>query len=336
MGNIATNTDLQPKTSRMSSAVFGLLNAGVNFATQKYQASQSMSRVREMNEYNSPVEQVKRFKAAGLNTALMYGQVESGNQTAVPETPDYSSGVQNAFANALSLSAQRLEKLKIENDTQRVMMEKRMNDVNVALAGTQLEVNKENAKKIAREAIQIDENTKILRQQYQQNEKRFEKEMSNLDKDLLLKDWQISASWMDYEQKKFTLDKLMPLQQKYLAGQAAYEQVVGEMANELVKAEIFSKNKADLQSWLIGSFGKDLESLARKMFKSLGDTFEGKDPDTQKTIDKLSDDKDFHLGGFLYDESGKFGITHAWKYFTDEEYRKEYHRRLWRAHTYSN
>lgn len=312
MGNIATNTNLQPKDTRMSSAVFGLLNAGVNFATQKYQASQSMARVREMNEYNSPVEQVKRFKAAGLNTALMYGQVESGNQTAVPETPDYSSGVQNAFANALSLSAQRLEKLKIENDTQRVAMEKKMNDVNVALAGTQLEINKENTKKIARESIQIDENTKLLRQQYQQNEKRFDKEMANLDKDLLLKDWQISASWMDYEQKKFTLEKLMPLQEKYLSGQASYEQVVGEMAHELVNAEIFSKRKSDVQQWLVSTFGKDFESFIRENWNVIKGKLKSVFGDSPTVADWVSDRIESVNKNW---ESKKPSITAQWTLF---------------------
>lgn len=313
MGNIATNTDLQPKQTRIApAAAAGLFNTALNYATQKYQASQSMARVREMNQYNSPVEQVKRYKAAGLNTALLYGQIESGNQTAVPETPDYSSGVQNAFANAISMSAQRLEKLKIENDTQRVQMEKRMNDVNVALAGTQLELNKENTKKIARESIQIDENTKLLRQQYQQNEKRFEKEMSNLDKDLLIKGWQISCSWMDFEQKKFTFEKLMPLQQKYLSGQASYEQVVGEMAPELVNAEIFSKRKSDVQQWLVSTFGKDFESFIRGNWSVIKGKMKSIFGDSPTVADWVSDKIESVNKKW---ESNKPSITAQWSLF---------------------
>lgn len=307
-GNIAGNTNLQPKQTRVfgwdDAAILGL-SAAASFIGNRYTQHQQQKAIDKQNAYNSPVEQMKRFKAAGLNTALLYGQVADGNQSQPAGVPDYGAGLSSAFDRALTKSAQQLEKLKIENDTQRVAMEKKMNDANVALAGTQIETNKENLQLIAKQAIKLDEETKAIKQQVEQQGKRFDKEMANLDKDLILKDWQISCQWMDFEQKKFTFEKLMPLQEKYLKGQATYEQVVGEMANELVNAEIFSKRKADLQQWLVAEFGNDFAQLIKKSLPKIKgkiNSFFSDAENKEKGISKKIDD-------------GVRGITSAWTKF---------------------
>lgn len=94
---------------------------------------------------------------------------------------------------------------------------------------------------------------------------------------------------MDYEQKKFTFEKLMPLQQKYLKGQATYEEVVGNMANELVDAEIFSKRKSDVQQWLVSTFGKDFESLIRENWKVIKGKLKSVFGDSPTLADWVSD-----------------------------------------------
>lgn len=45
------------------------------------------SYVRQQNAYNSPKAQVGRFKAAGLNPQLVYGQVSSGTQSSTLSAP---------------------------------------------------------------------------------------------------------------------------------------------------------------------------------------------------------------------------------------------------------
>lgn len=296
MADITSNTNLTPKQTR----VFGgddLLIGGAMLAgsiiANRYTQKKQQEAVDKQNAYNTPAEQMKRFNAAGLNTALLYGQVSDGNQSQPAGVPDYGQGVGNAFDNALTKSAQQLEMMKIDNDKQRVAMEKKMNDVNVALAGTQIETNKENLKIIAKNALKLDADTALVKQQYQQNEKKFDKELAALDKDNLLKDWQISCQWIDFEQKKFTLEKLMPWQEKYLKGQATYEEVVGNMANELVNAEIFSKRKADLQQWLVAEFGKDFASLIKKSLPKIKDkinSFFSDAEEKEKGISKKIDD----------------------------------------------
>lgn len=267
-----TSGQNQPKTTRnpvLAAAIPAAIAAVGSIIGTHQQAKANKAATDAQNLYNSPAEQMKRYKAAGLNTALLYGQVESGNQSAPTEQPDYTAPFHKGIETALAASAQRLELKRIQNDTQRVDMEKKLNDVNVALVGTEIANNKKNLEVIAKTAIKLDEETNAIRQQISQNSQRFEKELANLDKDLILKDWQISCSWMDFEQKKFTFEKLMPLQEKFLSGQASYEQVVGELAHELVNADIFSKKKADLESWLVGAFGDDFKNLIHDIIEHL-------------------------------------------------------------------
>lgn len=70
--------------------------------------------MREQNEYNTPSNQMQRFKDAGLNPHLIYGQGTNGNQsspTALPDQklPDFS-GIGDAAQN---YTASRLQQTQI-------------------------------------------------------------------------------------------------------------------------------------------------------------------------------------------------------------------------------
>lgn len=54
----------------------------VQLAREQQQFEQKM--VQEQNEYNSPVNQMKRYAEAGLNPNLVYSQGNPGNQTSIP------------------------------------------------------------------------------------------------------------------------------------------------------------------------------------------------------------------------------------------------------------
>lgn len=82
---------------------FGIIGSLVNYGLQKKLAAQQNQYNIEMwkleNEYNSPQAQMKRYEEAGLNPALMYGQVSSGNAPHAPEqvtpsAPDLSRDMQ--------------------------------------------------------------------------------------------------------------------------------------------------------------------------------------------------------------------------------------------------
>lgn len=74
--------------------MFNLAGQHASFEQQKQLLEQQNQYNLEMwnmqNEYNSPAAQMRRFEEAGLNSALMYGQVNPGNATAAPvkKTPD--------------------------------------------------------------------------------------------------------------------------------------------------------------------------------------------------------------------------------------------------------
>jgi len=86
------------------SGIGSLLQGGINFGTQKYNIDKTIRANREMAEYqynkdlemwnkgnlyNSPLEQMKRLREAGLNPNLVYGTGAQGNTTS--QLPKYQA-----------------------------------------------------------------------------------------------------------------------------------------------------------------------------------------------------------------------------------------------------
>lgn len=69
--------------------VIPAIMGAVQLGGQLIKGHQDKKRQREMNEYNSPASQMKRYQEAGLNPNLIYGQGTPGNQTAPVPTPDF-------------------------------------------------------------------------------------------------------------------------------------------------------------------------------------------------------------------------------------------------------
>lgn len=73
--------------SQLGSSLFGFLQqASANRAQKelaKYSYDQQRAMIREQNLYNSPAQQMARFKEAGLNPHLIYGQGTPGNQAQI-------------------------------------------------------------------------------------------------------------------------------------------------------------------------------------------------------------------------------------------------------------
>lgn len=76
---------------------------------QEYQWSKDLEMWNLQNEYNTPSQQMQRFKDAGLNPNLIYGKGTAGNATQLPKfqaaRPDYTgrSSIAAGALNALSL-----------------------------------------------------------------------------------------------------------------------------------------------------------------------------------------------------------------------------------------
>lgn len=87
-----------PAASAISGG-FGIVGSGLSYLFNKKLAEQqnqyNIDMWKMQNEYNSPQAQMQRFKDAGLNPNLIYGQGTSGNassapQMVTPEAPDFT------------------------------------------------------------------------------------------------------------------------------------------------------------------------------------------------------------------------------------------------------
>lgn len=73
----------------------------------KYQFDKNLEMWNLQNQYNSPAAQMQRFKEAGLNPYLIYGQGSNGNATGMPEF-QMPHQVQNSKADAINQATNAL------------------------------------------------------------------------------------------------------------------------------------------------------------------------------------------------------------------------------------
>lgn len=110
------------------SIIGGGINAWSQYHTNRFQKKESelafqrdQQQIREQNFYNSPSQQMARFKAAGLSPHLMYGQGTAGNmeQTAkyAPPSqtaPKYGDAIQGGLA---TYQGMRMNQANVDNIT---------------------------------------------------------------------------------------------------------------------------------------------------------------------------------------------------------------------------
>lgn len=106
-------------------ALGGLLTKGLEFRLNQ-------DAISKQNEYNTPANQMARYRAAGLNPNLIYGngQSSAGNQQSAAEyrAPDISSDVTQGLGVALGLVNSMAE-------TRRNMADAKTAEANAAIAG---------------------------------------------------------------------------------------------------------------------------------------------------------------------------------------------------------
>lgn len=123
-------------------AAGGLLQTGVNalfnrsYTSQQkklidYQYQKDLDMWNRQNEYNSPLAQMERFRAAGLNPNLIYGATSSGgNASSMPSygTPDIARNhldanpMNDTFNTMVSLArtSQELKSAKLDNERKKL------------------------------------------------------------------------------------------------------------------------------------------------------------------------------------------------------------------------
>lgn len=125
------------------SAASGMLSAGGNIISTllanranrklaEYSYEQQRQMIREQNEYNSPLNQMARYKEAGLNPNLMFGNIENGNQAQLAkydaptmQAPNIDADITSAMQLMLMAKKNEAEIANINSQTQRNQEETR-------------------------------------------------------------------------------------------------------------------------------------------------------------------------------------------------------------------
>lgn len=178
-------------TSLPSSITGGFLGEFFNRRSVKYQNSLQQRNNRYWADYNSPINQMARLRAAGLNPALVYGNGQVANTY---QAQNSVSALQNHFSLEEGLSSamfsEDLKKRKKEN----TLLDKNIKSVEEDIKGKQLD----NARKQASNPIQMgmndlqsiinDNNLKleeITRKNTENQNLRLENDMLKVKKQLL-------------------------------------------------------------------------------------------------------------------------------------------------------
>lgn len=245
------------------------------------------------NEYNSPANQKRLYREAGINPAFVYGSLQ-GNSTAVSGTtasvnPYQYSGVARAGEQLglgwLQAQELLLKQKQVRNDTERVDIEHANMMTQKALADSTIMVNGSQIENLTKTGQQIDANVSLLKQQYSQNEQRFEVELKQLNQNLINSMEQEIGLKIDNQTKDWMLANLYPLQAQMLQGQISYQDVVTKWYDKIADSQVFANRKTDLVQWLIGTFGKDMENKIREFFddeKGTTKSYQALTPDERK------------------------------------------------------
>ena len=106
-----------------------VIQSGLSWYASEKQYDRELEMIDKMNKYNSPEEQMKRFKAAGLSPGLMYSQGNSGNQSShgTSVRPELTAPVKidmlntlNAMSNQNKLTEAQVDHLNAKTDNERM------------------------------------------------------------------------------------------------------------------------------------------------------------------------------------------------------------------------
>ena len=145
-GNNSTQIDWSNLAGSAVSAGSGLLGsiiAGVyNRKRQRESQAWAENMWQKQNEYNLPVNQMKRLKEAGINPNLAFGSAASAMGTNVPspphysESPDYGAPIQRGISEyfqrrfekkqlltQIDWQNEQIRKLRMENDTTSLLLD---------------------------------------------------------------------------------------------------------------------------------------------------------------------------------------------------------------------
>ena len=185
--------------------------------------------VQNQNAYNTPAQQVDRFRQAGLNPYMMLGQVNSGNQQSIASTNamDYSSA--GAQIGAAAQMAQQKPLIKAQVRATHADAENKEADTEIKRidASTELEtrmadIEKQLAEKKLSEAERekLEEERKILEEQHAELVRQVKVQNENTEADTRVKDAQQENTMEDTYGKRLHNDS----DAKWLDSDRAFQQ----------------------------------------------------------------------------------------------------------------
>lgn len=199
--------------------------------------------------YNAPSAQMQRYRAAGLNPHLIYGQNDNGYQYQTPdlETPQSVAADMSSLSDFGIGTFQDIRTRRLQNDILDEELKQKVIDTDYKIENSQLDVEVKRLlkKKTAREILGLDFANKIqennvhmipIRNFREQLEnKKVRQEIENSIKSLHLQERSINAS-------TFTNELIRNLVKKFLGANSASSQDISDAVDNAVHEIIGNMN----------------------------------------------------------------------------------------------
>lgn len=303
-----------------------------NMELAEYQYSKNLEMWNRQNEYNTPANQVKRIKAAGLNPALLYGSGSVANTAS--SAPSYQAPNLRAYTNFGDLGASYLSQIPLQAAQVRNL------DSNSALTDqkTKTEIQETGLRMLQKQIAVLDKSIKEAQERnawtdvkyYERLKKLTIRQMSAtightmamratelLKPDLLKAQTENYHASTDYtKSQRDTVEALRPGQ---LRNQAAeYGEIVSRTAKNYASA-LESRSHAALYSAsidLVRSQTTELttnqqERLAQELAKLTWDVKNAKQNWTLGELKKYAEEV-LKRSGFDIHDKGIYGLINRW------------------------
>lgn len=186
------NMPIVPILSTLTSPI----TAGINAVTQNQVNKQNRKLTIDMfnmtNAYNTPLNQVKRMKEAGINPALMNGNVQTVNSAQQPKAPEVRP--YQIPENLMADVAQKLASARLADSTAdlnrsymppKLQSETNRNNASIPLIEQQTETAKQMALKVATEAQKIQQQYNLDQRLFETNVQYRREQLKQLQTDVL-------------------------------------------------------------------------------------------------------------------------------------------------------
>jgi hypothetical protein len=226
-------------------------------ATVAYQRQREL--IDQQNLYNSPVQQMERYRAAGLNPYLMYGQgggtvsaatanVQQANTPSVTYQPNYMQGVGESVARGVSETIANIISMKrLENETK--LADAQSENLRAQAGLTQSNARFQN--ETFNERVQLQRYETLFR----------EAQISDVQQSAMLKD--VEREFYDWKKANMSAStEQIQAQKEYLTTQASSQKILNQYLPKQQAAQL-SKTLAEARkAYLEGDYTKVQTSLA--------------------------------------------------------------------------